>query len=272
MQKTVIIGLGTFGLAIGRGIHARIPGQLVGVDPDSVRRQVWQTITNETSSGSIAQLEWGTVRRTFIIVNNESQVTQVLDEIKEQLESGTGVNHSIYVYVVSTVSPEFARRFNEYGGGAMRIVELPMTGGEIAALEGKLTAMVAGPLVEEEETFLRAHVASHLVPLANYGDPAYVKLLNNAVIAYQAAALDEVLHIAHERNIDPNAVLKVIQNGSAYNFFSTVIHRFNEKLLVKDMHLLEKTIERFPLVSGSADHVEGHFIRLRSLLEGSEES
>jgi 3-hydroxyisobutyrate dehydrogenase-like beta-hydroxyacid dehydrogenase len=270
MRKTAVIGLGAFGLAVGRGLHGRIAGQLIGIDTDPFRRLEWQALTNEETADSAAGLNWTSIDRIFVIVNNETQAAQVLGALQAQsdMAGAAGADHPVYAYVVSTVSPEFSRGLDRYGREGLRMVEMPMTGGEAAALEGTLTAMAAGPLSETETAFLQDNLVSRLVIFDKYGDPAYAKLLNNAVIAYQVAALDEIMQLAFKRGIDPNAMLEVIQNGSAYNHVSTAIHRWNEQLLAKDMALLGKTIQSFPAVSGSADQVEEHFLRLRSLLRG----
>jgi 3-hydroxyisobutyrate dehydrogenase-like beta-hydroxyacid dehydrogenase len=261
-HTTVIVGLGTFGLAIGRRINSVTAEDLIGVEIDPNRRIVWETLTRKAAHSSISEVQLSLVRRILIVVRSESEVESVLQQIKTKLQKESV--HPITVYVISTISKEFGVRLAQVNSSFLKIVEFPLTGGEVSALGGNLVAMAAGAFDEDERAFMKDTIASRIIDFHNYGDPAFTKLLNNVSIAYQAAALNEVMQMASQQNLDPNSVLEVISNGAASSYISKAIMHYNEQLLIKDVQLLRKTISPLPEIN--IDQLEEHFLSVRKLL------
>jgi 3-hydroxyisobutyrate dehydrogenase-like beta-hydroxyacid dehydrogenase len=261
---TAIIGLGAFGLAIGRRINAVRISDVIGIDVDSDRRAAWKTLTGKAAYASLSEMSREAVTRLLIVVRSESDVENVLHDLAGTLRARS--DHApLTVYLLSTVSREFAARMEETERVLrIKLVEFPLTGGEIAALTGGLVAMAAGSLDEEERTFMKKTIVSRIIDFKKFGDPAFAKLINNAVIAYQAATLNEMLHIAEQNNLDPKAVLEVISNGAASSYISKALMHYNDQLLTKDVELLKKTVALLPEIS--IDEVGQHFSSVRKLL------
>ncbi|MDB5795750.1 MAG: hypothetical protein JWR25_2129 [Noviherbaspirillum sp.] len=263
-DRTVIVGLGTFGLAIGRRINSLCMSDVIGVDIDADRRGVWTTLTRKAAYASVSNVSLDVATRLLIVVRSESDVDSVLHDLADSLR--VCPDHApITVYLMSTISREFAVQLEEKERVlGIKIIELPLTGGEVAALTGNLVAMAAGSLDEEERTFMKRTIVSVIIDFKKFGEPAFAKLINNAVIGYQAATLNELLHIAEQNDLDPKAVLEVISNGAASSYISKAVMHYNDQLLSKDIGLLKKTVDPLPEIN--IDKMEQHFSSLRKLL------
>ena len=152
-MKTAVIGLGNLGLAMGRRLASRFPGQVLGVDLSQERRQVWTTLTAQAFLARAGEIPWQDVDRVFVVVLTEQQTEALLAELTASY-AAAGARHGVTVFVTTTLSPAFAQRLPELGVDGWNLVELPVTGGEVGALTGKLTALAAGALAEADEQFL----------------------------------------------------------------------------------------------------------------------
>jgi 3-hydroxyisobutyrate dehydrogenase len=259
MPATVIVGLGTLGLAIGRRIVAVTAEDVIGVETDAPRRAEWEKLSGKPAHARFDAIGPRRVRRVLIVVRSEEQVDTIFGEIVAHPAS-----EPVHVYVLSTVSRAFAQRLARGTPPAVRLVEFPVTGGGAAALNGTLVAMAAGLRDGAERAFMIGSIASRIIDFGDYGDPAFAKLLNNATIGYQAATLNKVLHLGREHGIDPNALLEVIANGAASSYISKAILRYNDALLGKDLQLLRASVEPLPTID--IDGISEQFAAVRKLL------
>jgi 3-hydroxyisobutyrate dehydrogenase-like beta-hydroxyacid dehydrogenase len=118
---------------------------------------------------------------------------------------------------MSTIAPsavhEIAGRVAESGVG---FVDAPVTGSKPRAEDGTLTIMAGG----SDEDFERAlplfqAMGELIVHCGPSGHGAMVKLLNNAVAAVNAAALAEAFDVAEAYGLDTDALVQVMNAGSA---------------------------------------------------------
>ena len=118
---------------------------------------------------------------------------------------------------MSTIAPsavhEIAGRLAESGVG---FVDAPVTGSKPRAEDGTLTIMAGG----SDEDFTRAlplfqAMGELIVHCGPSGHGAMVKLLNNAVAAVNAAALAEAFDVAEAYGLDTDALVQVMNAGSA---------------------------------------------------------
>ncbi len=256
---TLIVGLGTLGLAFGARILRQGAGEVIGVDPDAGRRKAWQDATACEHHRSVAGLSLARVRRVFILVRTEDQVREVLHALP-----APAAPQRVFVYVMTTLSPAFAERLGDADMGAATLVECPVTGGEAAVAHGALVAMACGLADAEERAFLQATLFSHIADFGLFGEPAMAKLLNNLTIAYQAAALDEVLRLGTAAGLSAATLLSVISKGAARSFLSQILLTYNDELLAKDMALLKERIGTLAPIDPGA--VREHFRAARERL------
>jgi 2-hydroxy-3-oxopropionate reductase len=120
---------------------------------------------------------------------------------------------------MSTISPvvsqEIARVAKEKGIG---ILDAPVSGGDVGAIEGTLSIMVGG----SDEDFERARplfeaVGRTVVHVGGPGAGQVVKAANQVVVALTIEAVSEALVLGSKAGVDPAKVLDVLSGGLAAN-------------------------------------------------------
>ncbi len=152
------------------------------------------------------------------------------------------------VVIHSTVHPETCLRLQQ-DFPAIHIVDAPVSGGGHMAAIGELLVMAGGPsdVVDSCRPVLETFgdPVLHLGPL---GAGQEVKVLNNTVFAAQLALAAEVFELATARQLDREAVAKVLASGSGRSYAAEVVAgggydlaglaAFAGDLLAKDVGIL----------------------------------
>lgn len=146
-----------------------------------------------------------------------------------------GADHDLVLVVSSTVSPAgvrvFAERALEATGGRIHVVDAPVSGGEIKAIDGTLSLMVGGS---------DADVARALPVLAACGTPTHLgplgagevaKACNQLIVGAEMAALAEASLLARDAGIDLSTLFDVLGRGLAA---SAVLDQKRDKLTTGD--------------------------------------
>lgn len=146
-----------------------------------------------------------------------------------------GADHDLVLVVSSTVSPAgvrvFAERALEATGGRVHVVDAPVSGGEIKAIDGTLSLMVGGS---------DADVARALPVLAACGTPTHLgplgagevaKACNQLIVGAEMAALAEASLLARDAGIDLSTLFDVLGRGLAA---SAVLDQKRDKLTTGD--------------------------------------
>lgn len=130
-----------------------------------------------------------------------------------------GLDHPLLVVVCSTVAPsdvveldDLARRSTD---GLARVLDAPVSGGEVGAKAGTLSIMVGG---DEEltapamEVLAACGTARRMGPL---GAGQVAKACNQAIVAATIAAVAEASVVAERSGLDVAALLELLQGGYA---------------------------------------------------------
>lgn len=134
---------------------------------------------------------------------------------------------------MSTSSPvlarELARTARERGVG---LLDAPVSGGDIGAVEGTLSIMIGG----DEEDFERARplfdvMGETVVYVGPSGTGQVVKACNQIVVALTIEAVSEALVLGSKAGVDPKKVIEVLSGGLAGN---KVMEVKREKFLSHD--------------------------------------
>ena len=134
---------------------------------------------------------------------------------------------------MSTSSPVLARELSrtarERGVG---LLDAPVSGGDVGAVEGTLSIMVGG----EEEDFERARplfdvLGETVVHVGPSGGGQVVKACNQIVVALTIEAVSEALVLGSKAEVDPKKVIEVLSGGLAGN---KVMEVKGEKFLSHD--------------------------------------
>ena len=155
------------------------------------------------------------------------EVEAVFGEMLEAAEEGT------LLIDMSTSSPvlarELARSAREKGVG---VLDAPVSGGDVGAIEGTLSIMVGG----EETDFERARplfeaMGGTVTYVGEAGAGQTVKACNQIVVALVIEAVSEALVLGERAGVEPSKILDVLSGGLAGN---KVMEVKREKLLSRD--------------------------------------
>jgi 2-hydroxy-3-oxopropionate reductase len=146
-----------------------------------------------------------------------------------------GARKRTVVVVGSTVSPEGIRELaasaSRASGGAVKLIDAPVSGGEEGALEGTLAIMVGG--ADEDVTDAWAVLQAMGTPghVGPTGAGQVAKACNQIVVAATLVALGEAAALAERSGLDVDGVFELLQNGLAG---SRVLETKRRRIVAKD--------------------------------------
>jgi 2-hydroxy-3-oxopropionate reductase len=120
---------------------------------------------------------------------------------------------------MSTSSPVLARALaRKAAQRELRVLDAPVSGGDVAAEEGTLSIMVGG----EETDFARAHplfeaMGETIVYVGESGAGQVTKAANQIVVALVLEAVSEALVLGSKAGVEPSQLIEVLSGGLAAN-------------------------------------------------------
>ncbi len=126
--------------------------------------------------------------------------------------------HEELIYIDnSTIKPATARRVgHELAKEGVTMLDAPVSGGDIGAINGTLTIMVGGPADALESVMPILHVIGETIThVGGLGDGQIAKAANQIMVAAQMVAMGELLIMAQKAGADPVKVIQAIQGGAA---------------------------------------------------------
>lgn len=146
-----------------------------------------------------------------------------------------GVEDDLLLVISSTVSPAGVRVFAEAAaaasGGRVRVVDAPVSGGELKAVEGSLSIMVGGADADVARAWpvlSACGTPTHLGPL---GAGQVAKACNQLIVGAEVAALAEASLLARDAGIDVGTLFDVLGRGLAA---SAVLDQKRDRLTTGD--------------------------------------
>ncbi len=144
------------------------------------------------------------------------QVREILTAEDGVLE---GLKEGALVVDMSTISPvvteELAEKVSEKGAS---MLDAPVSGGDVGAIEGTLSIMVGGDETDFERARLLFEVmgktVTHVGPV---GAGQVVKAANQIVVALTIEAVSEALVLGSRGGVSPEKILDVLGGGLAGN-------------------------------------------------------
>jgi 3-hydroxyisobutyrate dehydrogenase-like beta-hydroxyacid dehydrogenase len=243
----VIVGMGAMGMALALRLEG-VGEEVWGVEPISERLRLWtHPVESDRRAGSatLSEVDWSTMRRVIVFVRTTAQVDRVIDDLIGLVGKGAPL---LPVYVMSTLEPgSMERLVVRSEGSRVSLIECPVSGGEWGAREGTLTLVYASsPEVADDAHRLASVVAEKSFRLPAFGSPTVFKLLNNALGAYNARSLAEMLHLAARLDAPVQDLLQFIRVSSGDSWMARNFERFPEDLLWKDVELLKLAVPDLP--------------------------
>lgn len=147
----------------------------------------------------------------FMIVGYPKDVLEVTNEIFKYAKKDA------IIIDMTTSSPTLAKKLYDEGlAKGFNLLDAPVTGGDLGAINGNLSIMVGGL----EEVFnqvkpLFEQLGKAINYMGNAGSGQHAKLANQAAIAGAIAGVAESLAYAKEKGLNLEKMLDVITKGSA---------------------------------------------------------
>jgi 2-hydroxy-3-oxopropionate reductase len=164
----------------------------------------------------------------FIMLPDTSDVEAVLfgkNGVAEGVRSGS------IVVDMSSISPiatrEFATKLDAFG---VKMLDAPVSGGQIGAVEATLSIMVGGEtyVFEEVKPYFRL-MGENIVHIGdNHGDGQTCKVANQITVALTIEAVSEALLFASKAGADPAKVRQALLGGFAQ---SRVLELHGERII-----------------------------------------
>lgn len=212
-EKVGFVGLGIMGKPMARNLmEAGYDLIVYNRSRDKVEDLVSEGAEAAESSKEIA--EDATI--VFTMLPGPPEIREVVNG-EDGLLRGAG--EGSLLVDMSTSSPvlarELARTVRERGVG---LLDAPVSGGDIGAVEGTLSIMIGG----EEEDFERARplfdvMGETVVYVGPSGTGQVVKACNQIVVALTIEAVSEALVLGSKAGVDPKKVIEVLSGGLAGN-------------------------------------------------------
>jgi 2-hydroxy-3-oxopropionate reductase len=117
----------------------------------------------------------------------------------------------------STIKPATARRVGgKLAEKGVAMLDAPVSGGDIGAINGTLTIMVGGSAeaLEKVMPILQA-IGETITHVGGLGDGQIAKAANQIMVAAQMVAMGELLILAQKAGADPEKVVQAIRGGAA---------------------------------------------------------
>ena len=167
---------------------------------------------------------------TFVMVADTPDVEQVI------LGSGgcaEGAARGAVIVDMSTISPSVTRRIAErLAAQGVEMLDAPVSGGEVGAINGTLSIMVGGgPEAFEQVRPLFDLMGKNIVHVGANGAGQVAKSCNQIVAAVTIEAVAEALLLAEANGVDAAKVREALLGGFAY---SRVLELHGKRMLERD--------------------------------------
>jgi 2-hydroxy-3-oxopropionate reductase len=128
-----------------------------------------------------------------------------------------GSHDSLIFIDNSTIKPATARMIGkQLEAKGVEMLDAPVSGGDIGAINGTLSIMVGGsqPAFEKVYPILTA-LGKTITHVGGLGDGQIAKAANQIMVAAQMVALGELLILAQKAGANPEKVVQAIRGGAA---------------------------------------------------------
>ena len=211
MERVGFIGLGTMGKPMARNlIKSGFPLVVYNRSRAAVEELAKEgALTASSPEGVAAQSD------VVITVLPDSPDVEIVTTGEQGIMQGT--RPGLLLIDMSTISPIVARRLSEEAQArGVDVLDAPVSGGEVGAINGTLSIMVGG----KEEVFNRAlplfqAMGKNIVYIGEAGAGQVTKAANQIVVALTIQAVSEALVLAARAGVDPGKVRQALLGGFA---------------------------------------------------------
>ncbi|MCA1687938.1 MAG: 2-hydroxy-3-oxopropionate reductase [Actinobacteria bacterium] len=212
-EKIGFIGLGIMGKPMAHNL-VQAGHELVVLDHS---QEPMEELASEGAETAVSSRD--VAEKSDIIITMLPDSPQVREVVAEENAILEGIKEGSLIVDMSTISPvvtvELAEKVKERGAS---MLDAPVSGGDVGAIEGTLSIMVGG----SEEDFERAKPLFDVMGgTVNHVGPAgagqITKAANQIVVALTIEAVSEALVLGSKGGVAPEKILDVLGGGLAGN-------------------------------------------------------
>ena len=214
----------------------------------------------------------------IIIVSDSPQVEEVLLGENGAIET---LQQDAIVIDMSTISAtatrEFAKKIAEKGA---HMLDAPVSGGDIGAINGTLSIMVGGePAIFERVKPLFDVMGSASTLIGGTGSGQVTKSCNQILVGNTLMGVCEALVLAEKQGLDMSKVIQAVSGGAAASFQLEKLGPqivaedyspgFMIDLIVKDLHIVQEVAQTCGLSLESTNLLTEYFEKRQTAGDGS---
>ncbi|MFQ6396185.1 NAD(P)-dependent oxidoreductase [Nocardia sp. KC 131] len=192
-----------------------------------------------------------------LCVGNDADVRAVLTG-EHGVLAGTSAGGIIAVH--STIHPDTCRDLADIAGAQnVSLIDAAVSGGALAAAEGRLLVMAGGPadILRRCRPVFETY-ANPIVHLGDTGSGHVTKLLNNLLFTANLATAASVLTLGQQLGVEPARLGEVISHGSANSFaLDRLLTGSLESIATTAGHTLRKDIQLVADLATAAEATTG---------------
>ena len=192
----------------------------------------------------------------FLNLTDDKAINEVIfgkDKIFDNIKK------KIILVDMSTISPRTSQEIaSKLRSKKSYILDCPVSGGEIGAINAKLSIMVGGDeMIYKKIKPLLSCLGSNITYVGKSGSGQIAKACNQILVAQTIIAVSEIIFLAKESKTDPILVQKALMGGFAYSKIldlhgARIIKGdfnpgFKSKLHLKDMNIAMSLCDEFGL-------------------------
>lgn len=264
MKKNIgFIGLGTMGKPMAMNLlKAGYPVTVYDINSEPMQELQAKSARIEKQCKEVAN-------QSDVIITMLPKSEDVEKAILGENGVMEGAKANSIVIDMSTIDPSISQRISKsLAGKKIKMLDAPVSGGQIGAVNGTLTIMVGG----EEGTFnecadIFKAMGQKIFYCGQSGNGEVVKIINNLLGGINMVATAEALALGVKAGADFKTLFEVINTSSGQNFMMQTYSArkafkgdfepgFMAELIAKDLGLAMNLAkeEKYPLFIGSIAH------------------
>lgn len=213
----------------------------------------------------------------IVIVSDSPQVEEVLFAENGAIEN---LQQDAVVIDMSTISATATREFAEkIAAKGAHMLDAPVSGGDIGAINGTLSIMVGGePAIFERAKPLFEVMGSASTLIGGIGSGQVTKSCNQILVGNTLMGVCEALVLAEKQGLDTSKVIQAVSGGAAASFQLEKLGPqivaedyspgFMIDLIVKDLHIVQEVAKTCGLSLESTNLLTEYFENRQSAGDG----